>query len=157
MKEGLQSANKYMMEKAMAPHSSTLAWKIPWTEEPDGLPSMGSHRVRQDWNDLAAAALAQASVHEIQHAAQRWLRILSPFSLVPESCQERKLVLQLPELGWNHLGEGDAFLYFVLELTLIYKSLRKERMYSSKELQAYQVVLDLQAPIPSVMRIHHLV
>ena len=29
-------------EKAMAPHSSTLAWKIPWTEEPDGLQSMGS-------------------------------------------------------------------------------------------------------------------
>ena len=30
-------------EKAMATHSSTLAWKIPWTEEPGGLPSMGSH------------------------------------------------------------------------------------------------------------------
>ena len=36
------------MEKAMAPHSSTLAWKIPWTEEPGGLPSMGSHRVGHD-------------------------------------------------------------------------------------------------------------
>ena len=35
-------------EKAMAPHSSTLAWKIPWTEEPGGLPSMGSHRVRHN-------------------------------------------------------------------------------------------------------------
>ena len=33
------------LEKEMAPHSSTLAWKIPWTEEPGGLPSMGSHRV----------------------------------------------------------------------------------------------------------------
>ena len=32
-------------EKAMAPHSSTLAWKIPWMEEPDGLQSMGSQRV----------------------------------------------------------------------------------------------------------------
>ena len=32
----------------MAPHSSTLAWKIPWTEEPGGLQSMGSRRVRQD-------------------------------------------------------------------------------------------------------------
>ena len=32
-------------EKAMAPHSSTLAWKIPWTEEPGGLQSMGSLRV----------------------------------------------------------------------------------------------------------------
>ena len=35
-------------EKAMAPHSSTLAWKIPWTEEPGGLQSMGSRRVGHD-------------------------------------------------------------------------------------------------------------
>ena len=35
-------------EKAMAPHSSTLAWKIPWMEEPGGLQSMGSLRVRHD-------------------------------------------------------------------------------------------------------------
>ena len=33
----------------MAPHSSTLAWRIPWTEEPGGLQSMGSQRVRHDW------------------------------------------------------------------------------------------------------------
>ena len=43
-------------EKAMAPHSSILAWKIPWTEEPGGLPSTRSHRVGHDWSDLAAAA-----------------------------------------------------------------------------------------------------
>ena len=36
-------------EKAMAPHSSTLAWKIPWTEEPGRLQSMGSLRVGHDW------------------------------------------------------------------------------------------------------------
>ena len=35
-------------EKAMAPHSSTFAWKIPWMEEPGGLQSMGSLRVRHD-------------------------------------------------------------------------------------------------------------
>ena len=35
-------------EKAMAPHSSTLAWKVPWTEEPGRLQSMGSLRVRHD-------------------------------------------------------------------------------------------------------------
>ena len=40
----------------MATHSSTLAWKIPWTEEPGRLQSMGLHRVGHDWNDLAAAA-----------------------------------------------------------------------------------------------------
>ena len=36
------------LEKAMAPPSSTLAWKIPWMEEPGGLQSMGSLRVRHD-------------------------------------------------------------------------------------------------------------
>ena len=42
----------------MATHSSVLAWRIPGTEEPGGLPSMGSHRVGHDWCDLAAAAAA---------------------------------------------------------------------------------------------------
>ena len=37
----------------MATHSSILAWWIPWTEEPGGLQSTGSHRVRHDWSDLA--------------------------------------------------------------------------------------------------------
>ena len=46
---GLQCIHTIRLEKAMAPHSSTLAWKIPWMEEPGGLQSVGSLRVRQDW------------------------------------------------------------------------------------------------------------
>ena len=46
----------WTLEKEMATHSSVLAWRIPGTEEPSGLLSMGSHRVRHDWRDLAAAA-----------------------------------------------------------------------------------------------------
>ena len=38
----------YALEKAVATHSSVLAWRIPGTEEPSGLPSMGSHRVGHD-------------------------------------------------------------------------------------------------------------
>ena len=53
-------ASSYFLREAMATHSSTLAWQIPWTEEPGRLQSMGSHRVRQDWSDLAAAAAAAA-------------------------------------------------------------------------------------------------
>ena len=37
------------LEKRMATHSSILAWRIPWTEEPGGLQSMGLQRVRHDW------------------------------------------------------------------------------------------------------------
>ena len=40
------------LEKEMAIHSGTLAWKIPWTEEPDRLQSMGSQRVGHDWATL---------------------------------------------------------------------------------------------------------
>ena len=53
----------HFSEKAMAPHSRTLAWRIPWTEEPGRLPSMGLHRVGHDWSDLAAAAAAYALLY----------------------------------------------------------------------------------------------
>ena len=46
----------HALEKEMATHSGVLAWRIPWTGEPSGLPSVGSHRVRYDSGDLAAAA-----------------------------------------------------------------------------------------------------
>ena len=46
----------HALEKEMATHSSVLAWRIPGTGEPGGLPSMGSHRVGHGWNNLAAAA-----------------------------------------------------------------------------------------------------
>ena len=53
------------LEKAMAPHSSTLAWKIPWTEEPGRLQSMGSPRVRHDW----ATSL---SLFTFMHWRRKW-------------------------------------------------------------------------------------
>ena len=61
-------------EKAMEPHSSTLAWRIPGKAEPAGLPSMGSHRVRHDYSDLAAAAAVMSNSlqphgHYIAHQA----------------------------------------------------------------------------------------
>ena len=59
----------HALEKEIATHSSTLAWKIPWTEEPGGLLSMGSHRVGHNTSDLAAAAMRDS---------QRW------------SCEEKK-------------------------------------------------------------------
>ena len=47
----------HSLGKEMATHSSVLAWRIPGTGEPGGLPSMGSHRAVHDWSDLAAAAV----------------------------------------------------------------------------------------------------
>ena len=47
----------------MTTHSGTLAWRMPGTVEPGGLPSMGWHRVGHDWSDLAAAAAAAAALY----------------------------------------------------------------------------------------------
>ena len=53
------------LEKAMAPHSSTPAWKTPWTEEPGGLQSMGSLRVRHDW-------VTSLSLFTFMHWRRKW-------------------------------------------------------------------------------------
>ena len=53
----------HALEKEMATHSSVLAWRIQGTEEPGGLPSVGSHRVGHDSSDLAAAAAVAARTY----------------------------------------------------------------------------------------------
>ena len=55
----------YLQEKSMAPHSNTLAWKIPWTEEPGRLQSMGSLRVGHNW----ATSL---SLFTFMHRRRKW-------------------------------------------------------------------------------------
>ena len=59
----------HALEKEMATHSSVLAWRIPQMEKPGRLQSMGLHRVRHDWSDLAAAAAAAA---EPTHWKRPW-------------------------------------------------------------------------------------
>ena len=68
---------------AMAPHSSTLAWKIPWTEEPGRLQSMGLLRVRHDW----ATSL---SLFTFMHWRRKWEP--TPVFLPGESQGQRSLV-----------------------------------------------------------------
>ena len=52
----------HALEKEMSNHSSVLAWRLPGTAEPGGLPSMGSHRVRHNWSDLAVAAATENNI-----------------------------------------------------------------------------------------------
>ena len=70
-------------EKAMAPHSSTLAWKISWTEEPGMLQSMRSLRVRHDW----ATSLLLST---FMHCRRKWQP--TPVFLLGESPRQRSLV-----------------------------------------------------------------
>ena len=71
----------YQLEKEMATHSSVLAWRIPGTGEPGGLPSMGSHRVGHDWSGLAAAA-ARTIESLIQHNLKASILWCSIFFMV---------------------------------------------------------------------------
>ena len=73
----------YLGEKAMATHSSTLAWKIPWTEEPGRLRSMGSLRVGHDW----ASSL---SLFTFMHWRRKWQP--TPMFLPGESQGQGSLV-----------------------------------------------------------------
>ena len=59
----------------MATHSSVLAWRIPGTGEPGGLPSMGSHRVGHNWSNLAAAARVQVRVIQMQEVKKTRLDV----------------------------------------------------------------------------------
>ena len=56
----------HALKKEMATHSSVLAWRIPWTEKPDGLQSIGLQRVRHDWNDLARSMLKAQVFRNLQ-------------------------------------------------------------------------------------------
>ena len=73
----------WLLEKAMAPHSCTLAWKIPWTEGPGRLQSMGSLRVRSDW----ATSL---SLFTFMHWRRKWQP--TPVFLAGESQGRGRLV-----------------------------------------------------------------
>ena len=81
--QGLFFPQSITLEKAMATHSGILAWKIPWTEEPGRLESMGSWRVGNDW----AASL---SLFTFMHWKKKWQR--TPVFLPGES------------QGWQSLG-----------------------------------------------------
>ena len=70
-------------EQAMAAHSSTLAWRIPWMEEPGRLQSMGSLRVRHDW-------LTSLSLFTFMHWRRQWQP--TPVFLPGESQEQRSLL-----------------------------------------------------------------
>ena len=87
------------LEKEMAAHSNILAWRIPGTEEPGGQLSMGSHRVRYNWSDLAAAAeyiMRNAGLEEAQAGIKiagrniNNLRYAGDITLMAETKEELK-------------------------------------------------------------------
>ena len=68
----------HALEKKMATHSGVLAWRIPGTGQPGGLLSMGLHRVRHDWSNLAAAAAAVCMLSHIWLFVTPWTTAQQP-------------------------------------------------------------------------------
>ena len=98
--EWARSAFRYIpyvyMEKEMATHSSTLAWKIPWTEEPCRLQSMGSQRVGHGW----AASLHFMYTKKLYYVYTRWYIQYNHCTIIDKSTQ---------------LGEKSAFVKEVMD------------------------------------------
>ena len=80
----LQSLGQENLEKKMATHSNILAWKIPWTEEPGRLQSMGSQRVRHDWT---------TSFHFTSSHAYEWIRHKQVKQFWPKRQKYRKGII----------------------------------------------------------------
>ena len=85
------------LEKEMATHSSTLAWRIPWTEEPGGLQSTGSQRVGHDWTT--------SLTHSLMHLYSVPLNLC--FSIW-KHMQKQKITKMLVHLGYIDLVPCDT-------------------------------------------------
>ena len=143
---------RHIPEKAMAPHSSTPAWKIPWMEEPGRLQSMGLRRVGQEW-------VISLSLFTVMHWRRKWQP--TPVFLPGESQGRGSLVgcrlWGRPELGhdWSDLAAADT--YSEAKSTLLRKSFRVFRentepllitviliiylVYSSKQLHDMSTII----------------
>ena len=98
----------HALEKEMAPHSSVLAWRIPGTGAPGRLPSMGSHRVRCDWSNLAAAAA--------QHLAERTWCVSEPQFF--KSANEYAYFSQLLQRLWEIMYVKCALQVLIITLCI---------------------------------------
>ena len=86
----------HALEKEMATHFSVLAWRIPGTGEPGGLPSMGLHRVRHDWSDLTAAAAVAQMAKNLPATQETWV-----WSLGQEDPLEKGLATHSRTFAWR--------------------------------------------------------
>ena len=117
----------HALEREMATHSSVLAWRIPGTEEPSGLPSMGPPRVGHDWSDTAAAAVLVGAVSDkllnvrkLDH--ELWWKEVWGFE---EGKHNRKGAGQASSLlmgvggAESHWGRGTAYLPMAAESRMV--------------------------------------
>ena len=95
------------LEKEMATHSSVFAWEIPWTEEPGGLQSKGSQRVKHDWASMHATMTLNKDLKNIYTRSHSYIDLKVLFTLAVE-------LLKLPaSRGWG--GDTQTFRIWVYQ------------------------------------------
>ena len=109
----------HALEKEMATHSSTLAWRIPGTGETGGLPSMGSHRVGHDWSDLAAAAAPAAAATAYQGIMLNGM-IFFIWSLQDPSEADTHPIIQMRKVHNWILPKGVSIMFVSMTLTTVH-------------------------------------
>ena len=105
----------------MATHSSVLAWRNPGTREAGGLPSMGSHRVRHDWSNLAAAYASKVMLIILQGRLQQYVNHELPYvQLYLEKAEEPefKLPTSVGSLKKQSVPEKHLLLLYWLHQSL---------------------------------------
>ena len=106
------------LEKTMATRSSILAWRIPWTEEPGRLQSMGSQRVGQDWETDTFTFKQKLSFFKKQDKTAKGMEPLNSLS-VHLLVKEMFVVWQIFYLIWGPLHAGILFPSTGIELVLL--------------------------------------
>ena len=115
-------------EKGMAPHSSSLAWKIPWTEEPGGLQSMGSLRVGHDW----ATSLSLFTFHALEKEMATHSSVLA--WRIPGTAEPGGLLFMgSHRIGhnWSDLAAAAAAYFYRLESGMVLWLDLASRMWTS--------------------------
>ena len=103
--------------KEMATHSSVLAWRIPGTGEPGGLPSMRSHRFRHDWSDLAAAAASR------KWLLDSWSHLILQRQKKPKTPQTKETPYQKTQKTATSRRHFNLFLPKGARITRVFRSL----------------------------------
>ena len=130
----------------MATHSSVLAWRIPGMGEPDGLPSMGLHRVGHDWSNLAAAAALWSKLRN------------SVFPFVTRGNDYNSCSVSIPGLGESGEQGSRPFFCFLVPAQLLSADRMKDYCYGeecrSPPLGAFvgaSVLCGQEGPIPALV------
>ena len=123
----------HALEKEMEAHSCILAWRIPRTAEPGGLPSKGSHRVGHDWSNLAAAAAGIRNVSMIVQAGfgPRLLR-----------CIWKECIPWAQMLATSHTKKSTKLLRYLVFLNWLTACLHPSLLQTSKYPNSFPHLLE---------------